>query len=67
MTEPPVYHQTDYSSKLDEYKELIIEGRCDSYNFIIALHINKKATVRHESPPSDQAQFHWTEYEVFVH
>ena len=33
MTEPPVYHRTSYSSKLDEYKELIIEWRCDPYNF----------------------------------
>ena len=29
-------------------------------------HISKKATVRHESPPGDQAQFDWTEYEVLV-
>ena len=28
--------------------------------------ISKKATVRHESPPGDQAQFDWTEYEVIV-
>ena len=25
-------------------------------------HISSKATVRHESPPGDQAQFDWTEY-----
>lgn len=29
-------------------------------------HISKKATVRHESPPGDQAQFDWTEYEMVV-
>lgn len=29
-------------------------------------HISKKATVRHESPPGDQAQFDWTEYDVMV-
>lgn len=29
-------------------------------------HISKKATVRHESPPGDQAQFDWTEYEVVI-
>ena len=28
--------------------------------------ISKKATVRHESPPGDQAQFDWTEYQVVV-
>lgn len=96
MTEPPVYHRTSYSSKLDEYKELIIEWRCDPYNFNgtrifrelkekgyngsispiyrflgkvdedVGTHISKKATVRHESPPGDQAQFDWTEYEILV-
>lgn len=29
-------------------------------------HISKKATTRHESPPGDQAQFDWTEYEVLI-
>ena len=33
MTEPPVYRRTEYSSKIDEYKELIIEWRCDPYNY----------------------------------
>ena len=27
-------------------------------------HISRKATVRHESPLGDQAQFDWTEYEI---
>lgn len=96
MTEPPVYHRTSYSSKIDDYKELIIEWRCDPYSFNgtrmfrelkekgytgsigpiyrflrkvdedVGNHISKKATVRHESPPGDQAQFDWTEYEVLV-
>lgn len=29
-------------------------------------HISKKATVRHESPSGDQAQFDWSEYEVVI-
>jgi len=29
-------------------------------------HISSKATVRHESPPGDQAQFDWSEYEVML-
>lgn len=96
MAEPPVYQRTSYPSKLDGYKELIIEWRCDPYNFNgtrvfrelkrkgytgsigpiyrflgkvdedVGGHISKKATVRHESPPGDQAQFDWTEYEVFI-
>ena len=96
MTEPPAYRRTEYSSKIDEYKELIIEWRCDPYNYNgtrifrelkergytgsigpiyrflgkvdedVGSHISKKATVRHESPPGDQAQFDWTEYEVLV-
>ena len=28
--------------------------------------ISSKATVRHESPPGDQAQFDWTEYQLSV-
>ena len=96
MTEPPIYHRTDYSSKLDKYKELIIEWRCDPYIFNgtrifrelkergytgsigpvyrflgkvdedVEFHVSKKATVRHESPPGDQAQFDWTEYEALI-
>ena len=29
-------------------------------------HISSKATVRHESPPGDQAQFDWSEYDVML-
>lgn len=29
-------------------------------------HISSKATVRHESPPGDQAQFDWSPYNVPV-
>lgn len=29
-------------------------------------HISSKATVRHESPPGDQAQFDCTEYDVLI-
>ncbi len=29
-------------------------------------HISNKATTRHESPPGDQAQFDWTEYNVLI-
>lgn len=32
----------------------------------VGLHINSKATTRHESPPGDQAQFDWTEYHCLV-
>lgn len=96
LKEPPKYQRTKYSSKIDGYKELIIEWRCEPYLFNgtrifrelkkkgytgsigpiyrflrkisedIDGHISKKATVRHESPPGDQAQFDWTEYNVIV-
>ena len=33
MTETPVYHRTKYSIKIDQYKEQIIEWRCEPYNF----------------------------------
>lgn len=96
MTEAPVYHRTKYSSKIDPYKEQIIEWRCEPYDFNgtrifrelrklgysgsispvyrflrrvdedVGGHISSKATVRHESPPGDQAQFDWTEYQVSV-
>jgi len=96
MNEAPAYHRSDYASKLDPYKEQIIEWRCDPYGFNgtrifrelkllgytgsigpvyrflrrvdedVGGHISKKATVRHESPPGDQAQFDWTEYETMV-
>lgn len=32
----------------------------------VGIRINKKATTRHESPPGDQAQFDWTEYDCFI-
>ena len=32
----------------------------------VGSHISSKATTRHESPPGDQAQFDWTEYQVLV-
>ena len=96
MDEAPTYHRTIYHSKLDAYKELIVEWRCSPFEFNgtrifrelkqrgytgsigpvyrflrivdedIGSHISKKATVRHESPPGDQAQFDWTEYNVLV-
>ena len=33
MTEAPIYHRTKYSSKIDPYKEQIIEWRCEPYDF----------------------------------
>lgn len=96
MTEEPVYHRTVYHSKIDPFKEQIIEWRCEPYCFNgtrifrelkargyagsidpvyrylrrvdedVGGHISSKATTRHESPPGDQAQFDWTEYEVSV-
>lgn len=96
LSEPPKYQRTVYASKIAEYKEQIIEWRCEPYCFNgtrifrelkklgydggigpiyrflnkvdedVGGHISKKATVRHESPPGDQAQFDWTEYEVMV-
>lgn len=96
LKEPPKYKRTRYFSKIDDYKELIIEWRCIPYQFNgtrifrelkkkgytgsigpiyrylrkvdedVDGHISKKATVRHESPPGDQAQFDWTEYNVIV-
>ena len=32
----------------------------------VGLRINSKATTRHESPPGDQAQFDWTEYDCLI-
>ena len=32
-TEPPVYNRTEYSSKIDPFKEQIITWRCDPFNF----------------------------------
>ena len=94
MDEPPVYKRNLYYSKMDIYKEQIIEWRCKPflfngtrifrelkkrgykgsigpvYRFLrkidedIGDHISSKATVRHESPVGDQAQFDWTEWMV---
>lgn len=96
LNEPPAYHRTIYKSKLDDYKDQIVEWRCEPYCFNgtriyrelvnrgytgstgpvyrylrqvnedIGGHISRKATVRHESPPGDQAQFDWTEYDVLI-
>lgn len=93
---PPKYHRTQYSSKIEHYKERIIEWRCEPnlfngtrifrelkkcgytgsigpiYRFLnkvdedVGGQISKKATVRHESPPGDQAQFDWSDYDVIV-
>lgn len=96
LKEPPAYHRTIYKSKLDDYKDQIVEWRCEPYCFNgtriyrelvnrgytgsigpiyrylrqinedTGGHISSKATVRHESPPGDQAQFDWTEYDVLI-
>lgn len=95
-SEAPTYKRLSYASKVDAYKEQIIEWRCAPYLFNgtrifrelqkcgyggsigpvyrflakidedIQDHISSKATVRHESPPGDQAQFDWSEYDVPV-
>ena len=95
LKEEPTYKRTVYKSCLDEYKELIIEWRCEPYEYNgtrifeelkkkgytrsigpvyrflqrvdedVGL-ISSKATVRIETPPGDQAQFDWSEYEVVV-
>lgn len=92
--ETPTYNRTIYRSKIDAYKEQIIEWRCEPYLFNgtrifrelkkrgyqgsigpvyrflaridedVGDHISSKATVRHESPPGDQAQFDWSPYEI---
>ena len=33
MSETPAYHRADYSSKIDQFKEQIIEWRCEPYCF----------------------------------
>ena len=96
MSEAPAYHRTKYSSKIDPYKEQIIEWRIAPYGYNgtrifrelkklgysgsispiyrflrrvdedVGDRISKKATVRHESPPGDQAQFDWSEYQMCV-
>ena len=94
--EAPVYKRTVYKSRIDDFKEQIIEWRCEPFLFNgtrifrelkargytgsigpvyrylskidedIKDHISSKATVRHESPPGDQAQFDWSPYNVPV-
>jgi len=94
--EAPTYNRTIYRSKLDPFKEQIIDWRCEPYLFNgtrifrelkkrgyqgsigpvyrflekideeLDEHISSKATVRHESPPGDQAQFDWSPYDVPV-
>lgn len=94
--EEPTYKRTAYKSKIDDFKEQIINWRCEPYFFNgtrifrelkargyegsigpvyrylaridedVKEHISSKATVRHESPPGDQAQFDWSPYEVPV-
>jgi transposase len=95
LKEEPVYSRAVYPSILDEYKELIIEWRCEPYMFngtrifkelrkrgytgsIGPVYrflqrvdediesISSKATVRIETPPGDQAQFDWSDYNVVV-
>ncbi|MBR1909900.1 MAG: IS21 family transposase [Lachnospiraceae bacterium] len=95
MNHEPVYHRTVTHSKIDPYKDQILEWRCAPYEFngtrifkelkkrgykgsIGPVYyylrqldedvggISSKATVRHESPPGDQAQFDWSEYEMDV-
>ncbi|MCQ2510878.1 MAG: IS21 family transposase [Lachnospiraceae bacterium] len=95
-TEAPTYNRTVYKSKIDDFKEQIIEWRCKPYEFNgtrifrelkkrgytgsigpvyyylkkinedIGDRISSKATCRHESPPGDQAQFDWSEYQIPV-
>lgn len=58
------------------YRELTSRGYTGSigsvYRYLrqvnedIENHISSKATVRHESPHGDQAQFDWTEYDVLI-
>lgn len=95
-TEAPTYNRTIYKTKIDDFKEQIIEWRCKPYEFNgtrifrelkkrgyagsigpvyyylkridedIGEHTNSKATSRHESPPGDQAQFDWSDYQIPV-
>ena len=91
----PIYQRTVYASKIDIYKDQILEWRCEPYLFngtrifrelkkigydgsIGPVYyylrkldeddglISSKATTRHESPPGDQAQFDWSEYQMLI-
>lgn len=96
LKEAPSYNRIIYHSKIDSFREQIIEWRCEPYLFNgtrifrelkkrgyqgsigpvyrflarvdedIGEQISSRATVRHESPPGDQAQFDWSSYEVTV-
>ena len=96
LKEPPTFHRSHYTTKIDEYKDQIIEWRCKPfefngtrilkelrkigytgsispiYRFLRKLEendfgkISSRATVRIETPPGDQAQFDWTEYNVNI-
>lgn len=57
------------------YRELKLKGYTGSigpvYRFLRKVdedagRISSKATVRHESPPGDQAQFDWSEYQIKI-
>ncbi|MBR1855929.1 MAG: IS21 family transposase [Oribacterium sp.] len=94
QSDPPVYNRSDYTSKIDPFKEQIIVWRCEPYCYNgtrifrelkkrgyegsigpvyyylrrvdedVGSGICSKATTRHETPPGDQAQFDWSEYQV---
>lgn len=94
--EEPRYTRTDYTSKIDSYKDLIRDwylnpgysyigtrifrelkkiGYTGSispiYRFLKKLDgekylIPQKATDRIETPPGDQAQFDWAEYNMII-
>ena len=34
LTEAPVYNRTSYRSCIDDYKELVIEWRCEPYSYV---------------------------------
>ena len=92
----PEYKRARYPTKIDAFKEQIIEWRCEPYlfngtrifrelkkrgyegsigpvyNFLRKVDedcdgmISSKATTRVETPPGDQAQFDWSEYQMHV-
>lgn len=96
LDEAPKYKRSCYASKIDPFKDQIIQWRCEPFEYNgtrifrelqnlgytgsigpvyrylrridedTDLRISSKATVRHESPPGDQAQFDWSEYQVSI-